>query len=125
MEWEDGLAQRARVYTGGMIPPGAHAVVMVERTQKLDAKNIEVLRAVAPGENVIEVGEDVKEGEPLFDSGHILRPQDLGGLMALGITKVTVAVRPRVAIVSTGAEVVPPEQHARRRSGTGRQNLPP
>jgi len=109
-ELEVGLAQAAIVYTGGMIPPGADAVVMVERTQKLDAKNIEVLRAVAPGENVIEVGEDVKEGEPLFDSGHILRPQDLGGLMALGITKVTVAARPRVAIVSTGDEVVPPEQ---------------
>jgi molybdopterin molybdotransferase len=109
-ELEVGPAQAAIVYTGGMIPPGADAVVMVERTQKLDATNIEVLRAVAPGENVIEVGEDVKEGEPLFDSGHILRPQDLGGLMALGITKVTVAARPRVAIVSTGDEVVPPEQ---------------
>lgn len=104
-----GPAQAVVVYTGGMIPPGADAVVMVERTQKLDASNIEVLRAVAPGENVIDVGEDVKEGEPLFDPGHILRPQDLGGLMALGITQVTVAARPRVAIVSTGDEVIPPE----------------
>jgi molybdopterin molybdotransferase len=104
-----GPAQAVVVYTGGMIPPGADAVVMVERTQKLDAFNIEVLRAVAPGENVINVGEDVKEGEPLFDAGHILRPQDLGGLMALGITRVRVAARPRVAIVSTGDEVIPPE----------------
>jgi molybdopterin molybdotransferase len=103
-------AQAAVVYTGGMIPPGADAVVMVERTQKLDDTNIEVLRAVAPGENVIEVGEDVKEGEPLFEAGHILRPQDLGGLMALGITHVMVAVKPRVAILSTGDEVIPPEQ---------------
>ena len=82
---------------------------MIERTQKLDAANIEVLRAVAPGENVINIGEDVKEGEPLLGPGHILRPQDLGGLMALGITRVTVAARPRVAIVSTGDEVVSPE----------------
>lgn len=105
-----GPAQAAVVYTGGMIPAGADAVVMIERTQMLDAANIEVLRAVAPGENVINVGEDVKEGEPLFDAGHILRPQDLGGLMALGITQVRVAVRPRVAIISTGDEVIPPEQ---------------
>jgi len=104
-----GPAQAVIVYTGGMIPPGADAVVMVERTQKLDTSNIEVLRAVAPGENVINIGEDVKEGEPLFDTGHIFRPQDLGGLMALGITQVIVAARPRVAIVSTGDEVIPPE----------------
>jgi len=105
-----GPAQSVVVYTGGMIPPGADAVVMVERTQKLDDANIEVLRSVAPGENVIDIGEDVKEGELLFDAGHLLRPQDLGGLMALGITDVAVAARPRVAIVSTGDEVIPPEQ---------------
>jgi molybdopterin molybdotransferase len=105
-----GPAQTAVIYTGGMLPRGADAVVMVERTQQLDAVNIEVLRAVAPGENVINVGEDVKEGESLLGPGHTLRPQDLGGLMALGITRVTVAVRPRVAIVSTGDEVVSPDQ---------------
>ena len=104
-----GPAQAAVVYTGGMIPAGADAVVMVERTQKLDASNIEVLRSVAPGENLINVGEDVQEGEPLFDAGHALRPQDLGGLMALGITRVRVAARPRVAIISTGDEVVAPD----------------
>lgn len=104
-----GPTQAAVVYTGGMVPMGADAVVMVERTQKLDASTIEVLRAVAPGENVIGVGEDVKEGDPLFEAGHLLRPQDLGGLMALGITQVGVAARPRVAIISTGDEVIPPE----------------
>lgn len=109
-EFTVGPTQTAVVYTGGMLPRGADAVVMVERTQKLDAANIEVLRAVAPGENVINVGEDVKEGESLLGPGHALRPQDLGGLMALGITHVTVAARPRVAIVSTGDEVVPPDQ---------------
>ncbi len=109
-EGEIGPAQAAAVYTGGMIPSGADAVVMVERTQKLDAANIEVLRAVAPGENLLEVGEDVKAGDTVFDAGHLLRPQDLGGLMALGITQVRVAARPRVAILSTGDEVVPPER---------------
>ena len=105
---EIGSGQTAVIYTGGMVPPGADSVVMVEQTQKLDASNIEVLRAVAPGENVIGIGEDVKEGEPLFETGHVLRPQDLGGLMALGITSVKVASRPRVAIVSTGDEIIPP-----------------
>jgi len=103
-----GPGQTAVIYTGGMVPPGADSVVMVEQTQSLDAANIEVLRAAAPGENVIGIGEDVKEGEPLFEVGHVLRPQDLGGLMALGITRVNVAARPRVAIVSTGDEVIPP-----------------
>jgi len=105
-----GPGQAAVVYTGGMIPEGADAVVMVERTQRIDASGIEVLRAVAPGENIINVGEDVKEGDPLLEAGHVLRPQDLGGLMALGITSVRAAARPVVAIISTGDEVVPPEQ---------------
>jgi molybdopterin molybdotransferase len=103
-----GAGQAAIVYTGGMIPPGADAVVMIERTQRL-AGDLEVLRAVAPGENVINVGEDVQAGESLVGAGHILRPQDIGGLMALGLTRIAVAVRPRVAIVSTGDEVVPPD----------------
>jgi len=103
-----GPAQAAVIYTGGMLPAGADAVVMVERTQKLDAANIEVLRSVAPGENLVNVGEDVKEGELLFEAGSTLRPQDLGGLMALGITRVSVTARPRVAIISTGDEVIAP-----------------
>jgi molybdopterin molybdotransferase len=105
-----GPAEAMVIHTGGMIPDGADAVVMVEQTQKLNDSSIEVLRAVAPGENLIGVGEDVHEGEVLFEAGHILRPQDLGGLMALGITRVSVAARPSVAILSTGDEVIPPEK---------------
>ncbi len=105
-----GPVQAVVIYTGGMLPAGADAVVMVERTQQLDDANIEVLRAVAPGENIINVGEDVKEGEALLGPGHTMRPQDLGGLEALGITQVTVSARPRVAIVSTGDEIVSPHQ---------------
>ncbi|GFO53847.1 molybdopterin molybdenumtransferase MoeA [Geomonas sp. Red276] len=103
------VAEAVLVHTGGMIPQGADAVVMVERTQKVDATTLEVLRPVAPGENVVGVGEDVMEGCPLFPAGHLLRPQDIGGLMALGLTTVKVAARPRVAIVSTGDEVVHPD----------------
>ena len=96
------------IHTGGMLPDGADAVVMIERTQKTTATEIEVMRAAAPGENVLQVGEDVKSGDPLFSIGHFLRPQDLGGLMALGITHVTVAKQPRVGILASGDEVIDP-----------------
>ena len=96
------------IHTGGMLPGGADAVVMIERTQKTTENEIEVMRAVAPGENVLQVGEDVKPGDALFSIGHLLRPQDLGGLMALGITQLNVAKQPRVGILATGDEVIEP-----------------
>lgn len=105
-----GLGQTAIVHTGGMIPPGADAVVMVERTQKLNEQDIEVLRPAAAGENIINVGEDILKGDEILPAGHLLRPQDLGGLLAVGLTKVTVAQRPRVALIATGEEVIPPSQ---------------
>jgi molybdopterin molybdotransferase len=101
--------QAAVAYTGGMLAHSADAVVMVENTQKIDATSIEVLRPVAPGENVIQVGEDVRIGEVIVTAGCPLRPQDIGGLLALGITQVKVHCRPRVAIVSTGDEIVAPD----------------
>jgi molybdopterin molybdotransferase len=100
----------ARIHTGGMLPPGADAVVMVEHTQPLDARAIEVLRPVAVGENVIPIGDDVRAGQLLFARGHRLRPQDLGGLAGVGITRVPVAMPPRVAILATGDEVVLADQ---------------
>lgn len=105
-----GVGEAALVHTGGMIPQGANAVVMVENTQRVDASSIEVMKPVAEGENVIQVGEDIRRGQTVLTLGRQLRPQDLGGLLALGITTVTVAVPPRVAILSTGDEVVPPTQ---------------
>lgn len=101
--------QAALAYTGGMLAEGADAVVMVENTQQIDATSIEVFRPVAPGENVVQVGEDVRCGEPILPAGSLLRPQDIGGLLALGITQVSVCRRPVVAIVSTGDEIVAPE----------------
>ncbi len=102
------VGEAAIAYTGGMLADNADAVVMIERTQPADDTSIEVLRPVAPGENVIQTGEDVRAGEPLFSPGHTIRPQDIGGLLALGITDIPVLRRPRVAIVSTGDELVPP-----------------
>jgi molybdopterin molybdotransferase len=103
------VGQAAVAYTGGMLAHGADAVVMVENTQAIDARSIEVLRPVAPGENVVQVGEDVRVGETILPAGHLIRPQDIGGLLALGITQVTVRRRPCVAIVSTGDEIVAPD----------------
>ena len=105
-----GPGQCGLVHTGSMLPPGADAVVMVELTQPVDERSIEVLKPVAAGENVIQVGEDVRQGDAVLAAGHRLRPQDLGGPLALGITAVSVARRPRVAILSQGDELVEPEQ---------------
>ena len=101
--------QAARAYTGGMLAGRADAVVMVEHTQAIDDNSIEVFRPVAPGENVNQVGEDIRAGSVVLPAGHEVRPQDVGGLMTLGIDRVPVARRPRVAVVSTGDELVPPE----------------
>ena len=103
------VGEAAVAYTGGMLAHDADAVVMIERTQPADESSIEVLRPVAPGENLVQVGEDVRAGDLLFNPGHVIRPQDIGGLLALGITEVPVLRKPRVAIVSTGDELVPPE----------------
>jgi molybdopterin molybdotransferase len=75
----------------------------------VDSATIEVVRPVAPGENVIQVGEDLRRGDLLVPAGHWLRPQDLGGLMGAGVTEIDVAPRPVVAVISTGDEIVPPE----------------
>lgn len=102
--------EAALVHTGGMVPDGADSVVMIENTQAVDKSSIEVLKPVAEGENVIQVGEDIQRAMPILTAGHQLRPQDIGGLLALGMTEVTVAQPPRVGIVSSGDEVIPPEQ---------------
>jgi molybdopterin molybdotransferase len=104
-----GPGQAALVHTGGVVPPGADAVVMVENTQPVGEREIEVVRAVAIGENVLQVGEDIRPGDEILPAGHELRPQDLGGLLALGIVRISVARRPVVAVIATGDEVVPPE----------------
>ncbi len=99
--------EAARIHTGAMLPAGADAVMMVEDTNA-HGDEIEVLAAVAPGENVVGVGEDVRHGDLAIPSGRRLRAQDLGGLAALGITTIAVVDRPRIAILSTGDEVVAP-----------------
>lgn len=100
----------ALVHTGGMIPEGADAVVMVENTQTSRDGEVEVRRPAAPGENVIMPGEDIQQGEPILQAGSILRAQDVGGLLAVGIAEVDVCRKPRVAIFATGDEVIEPQE---------------
>ncbi|NOZ26308.1 MAG: molybdopterin molybdotransferase MoeA [Nitrospirae bacterium] len=102
--------EAAVIPTGGMLPEGADAVVMYEHTNTAGADIVEVMKAVAPNENVILPGEDIRKGEVILRAGQRLRPQDVGALAGLGILEVEVFRRPVVAIVSTGDEVVRPEQ---------------
>src|SRR4051795_10486910 len=94
--------------TGAVLPPGADAVVMVEHTQEAMAGTIEVVRPAAPGDGMVRADEDAAAGAELVPAGRPLRAQDLGLLAAAGVTSVLARARPRVAIVSTGDEVVPP-----------------
>jgi molybdopterin molybdotransferase len=98
--------------TGGMLPPGADAVVMIEYTAEAMPGTIEVVRPVAPGDGVIRADEDAAPGTAIVPAGRPLRAQDLGMLAAAGVTSVTVHARPVVTVFSTGDEVVPPDTAA-------------
>ncbi len=104
-----GAGEALLIHTGGMLPEGADAVLMVEQAQVVDDEEIEVLRAVAPGENVIQAGEDVAADALVLAGGKRLRPQDIGGLLAVGVSRVDVLRPPRVGILSCGDELLPPE----------------
>jgi molybdopterin molybdotransferase len=99
--------EAVRISTGGMIPEGADAVVMIEYCSGVDEKTIEVSRSVAPLENVISKGDDFRTGALIFEKGTVLRPQDIGLLAGLGIQKIEVYKRTKVGIISTGDEVIP------------------
>jgi molybdopterin molybdotransferase len=106
-EFSLGPGQCARIGTGGMLPAGADAVVMVEHTRLLDEISVEVAASVAPGGNTLGPTDDAAQGQELLPLGQRLRPQDVGLLAALGQEKITVSRRPKVGIISTGDEVVP------------------
>ncbi|ODA39946.1 gephyrin-like molybdotransferase Glp [Desulfosporosinus sp. BG] len=96
--------------TGGMLPEGADAVVMVEHLEHFGEKLYGVTKAVAPGENLIDIGEDLTVGESILPQFTRIRAQEMGLLAALGLSKVPVLPRFRVGILSTGDEIIPPEQ---------------
>jgi molybdopterin molybdotransferase len=98
--------EAARIFTGAPLPPGTDTVVMQEHVQRHDALVEVPAGAVKANDNVRPRGEDVKTGEVVLESGTFIRPQEMGILGSLGLTQVWVNRRPRVAVISTGNEVV-------------------
>ncbi|TYL93447.1 molybdopterin biosynthesis protein [Bradyrhizobium rifense] len=96
------------IATGGPLPRGADAVVMVEHTQPAGSDAIDVRRAVSPGQFVSYAGSDIARGETLLRAGTIIGSREIGMLAACGIAAVKVARKPRVAVISTGDELVQP-----------------
>tara|TARA_Y100000588_G_C14272432_1_gene932886 strand:+ start:860 stop:2098 length:1239 start_codon:yes stop_codon:yes gene_type:complete len=103
------VGQAFKAYTGGMVATNSDAVVMEEHTQKAGKSTIEVTRPVGSGENIIGVGEDIRNGDFILPAGHLIRSQDIGGLIALGIMDIAVLEKPLVGIISTGDELVNPD----------------
>src|SRR4051812_2327135 len=101
------------IATGGPVPRGADAIVMVEHTQPVGPRAIEIRRAASPGQFVSYAGSDIARGEALLRAGTIIGSREIGMLAACGIAEVAVARRPRVAIISTGDELVQPGQPLR------------
>jgi molybdopterin molybdotransferase len=99
--------ETAKIATGGMLPPGADCVVMLEYSHLMDETTVEISRAVSPMENVIQVGDDYGKGALVLQKGSVLRPQDVGALAGFGHTHIPVRKRPRIALISTGDEIVP------------------
>jgi len=97
--------EAVRVHTGSDLPDGANAVVMIEETDPVGSE-VEVFDAVAAGENVGDVGEDVAEGQALYEPGHRIRPSDLGLLKSVGVDQVEVYDPPTVGVIPTGEELV-------------------
>lgn len=107
---EIGAGQAARIMTGAAIPPGADTVVPVEDVREADSSvEVKILKRGKKGDFIRPRGEDVKTGEALLAAGHVLRPQDLGLLAGLGISRVRVIKKPRVAVFSTGDELLMPD----------------
>jgi molybdopterin molybdotransferase len=102
-----GPGRAVRIMTGAALPRGADAVVMVEFT-KAEGQAVKVLKPVPPGENLVLAGEDVEAGQVVVAAGAVIGPAEMGMLAAVGKNKVKVSRRPRVAVISTGDEIVEP-----------------
>jgi molybdopterin molybdotransferase len=111
-ETDVGPGTAVAIATGAPLPPGADAVLKVEYTQAPTPELIEVLRPATPGEGMVRADEDAAPGAELARPGRPLRAQDLGVLAAAGVTELRAYARPRVAIVSTGDELVPADAPA-------------
>lgn len=97
----------ARIFTGAAIPPDADTVIMQENTEVRDER-LHILKTPEPGQNIRPAGQDIAAGDTLLEAGTRLQPQHLGLLASTGIARIDVRRRPRVAILSTGDELVEP-----------------
>lgn len=105
-----GKGEAMRISTGGMLPPESDGVVMVEYTEEVASQMVEVQRGVSPRQNTIQIGDDIKKGELVFRRGRRLRAHDLGALTGIGVSTLTVHRKPRVALISTGDEIIEAEE---------------
>ena len=105
---EVGEGACSKIMTGAPMPAGADAVQQVEKTRRTGDR-VDLLEPVRAGQNVAPVGKDAKAGQVVLPSGHLLRPAEIGILAAVGRIRVNVAVRPRVAVLATGDELVAPD----------------
>ena len=105
-----GPGQCTEIATGAPVPEGADAVVMVEETEKQPDQSVRIFSPVYPGQNVTRQGADIRAGQPVLHPGDVLNPSRIGAVAALGVPDVEVYAQPRVAILSTGNEVVDPGQ---------------
>jgi molybdopterin molybdotransferase len=105
-EFKIGFGEAAKISTGGMLPEGANAVMMLEYTEQIDDTAIEARKSISPWENVVRENEDLKAGEIILKKGHKLRPQDIGALAGIGKANIEVYKKPKIAIISTGNEII-------------------
>ncbi len=113
---EVGAGEAVEISTGAVMPPGADAVVMVERTDEMES-SVEIRTAVAPGDHVMLAGADVSAGQRALGPRTRLTPREIGLLSALGVDSVPVRGKPRVGIISTGDELVRPGNPLADQSG--------
>lgn len=111
LELKSGEA--AAIPTGGMLPGGADAVLMIEDTEKIEENTIESFKSLAAGENLVQKAEDIAAGELLFEKGHKLMARDIGALAGLGITDFKGNARAKVSVISTGDELISAEADAK------------
>ena len=109
-DFELAPGKAAHISTGGMLPKGADAVVMVEHTQTIDGTSVEIYKSVAPLQHVIDTSEDFASGDVVLAAGTFIRPQEAGLAAGLGFTTLPVHRVPVVGIISTGDEIIPIDQ---------------
>lgn len=107
------LEEAIYVPTGGMVPQNAQGVVMIEYTEKLGKDTILVEKGVSLNENIVEIGEDIKEGELIYKKGHFINERDIGVLAGANISRIPVYKKITVGVISTGDEILNPEENIR------------